>query len=153
MAKRTYKSTRKGSKRTRKTSRGKRTRKTSRGKRTRKVSKRSRRCPKGKVLSRKVLKNGKLSKVGKCIDKVAPYKPSAEALKESGEDLYEFNLPALGFRIKKSRKGSRKSHRKGSRKHSRKGSKRHSKRKVSKRKASKRKSSRKGSKRRHSKRH
>jgi hypothetical protein len=106
---------RKGSKRTMK----KGSRKGS--KKSRKGSKKSKKCPTGTRKSYKRLANGKLSKTALCLpfSGKAAAKTYERAEGEQGsyaED--EFNLPALGFRIKrKSRRGSRKTHR---RRHSRK---------------------------------
>jgi len=115
----------------------------------------SKKCPNGQVRTYKKLASGKLAK-GKCMRK--PFGPKKAVAEEArAEDDYsgdlEFNLPALGFRIKKGRKASKKSYRKKASKKSRKGSKKSrksSKRKASK-KVSKRKSSKKASKRKASK--
>ena len=96
----------------------------------------------------KRLASGKLGK-HKCIPKTMVSKKEEMKEEEVVPD-YEFNLPALGFRIKKGRKGSKKS-RKGSKK-SRKGSKKSRKGSKKSRKASKKsrkasKKAKKGSKR------
>jgi hypothetical protein len=71
-------------------------------------------CPKGQVKSYKRLASGKLSKRGVCVPKTV--KASTPVEEEAGD--YEFNLPALGYRIRrrsgrKSRRHSkRRSHRK-----------------------------------------
>jgi hypothetical protein len=138
MAKRTYKGS-------------KRTRKTSRGKKSRKVSKRSKRCPKGQVMSyRKSSRTGKLKKSG-CIPKPFQGTPKKREIMTDEEIFSDFVNP-FEQRIKKrsvrksgrksrgkkslktsrgkrTRKSGRKSHKKSKRsrrgKKSRKGSKRH----------------------------
>ena len=115
---------RKGSKRTMKKGSRKGSRKGSKKSRkgSKRGSKKSKKCPKGTRKSYKRLANGKLSKTALCLpwSGKAAAKTYERAEGEQGsyaED--EFNLPALGFRIK--RRGSRKTHRRRhSRKHSRK---------------------------------
>ncbi len=97
-------------------------------KKSRKGSKKSKRCPPGTRKSYKKLANGKLSKTSLCLPwgRKTTTAASAGSKYERAEgepgaydDTLDFNLPALGFRIK--RRGSRKSHRRRhSRKHSRK---------------------------------
>jgi len=115
------KGSRKGSKKSRKGSKKSR-------KGSKRGSKKSKRCPPGTRKSYKKLANGKLSKTSLCLPwgRKTTTAASAGSKYERAEgepgaydDTLDFNLPALGFRIK--RRGSRKSHRRRhSRKHSRK---------------------------------
>jgi len=112
------KGSRKGSKKSRKGSK----------KGSRKGSKKSKRCPPGTRKSYKKLASGKLSKTALCLPfgrkTTTAAKAGSKYEREEGEpgaydDTLDFNLPALGFRVKRrgSRRGSRKTHR---RRHSRK---------------------------------
>jgi hypothetical protein len=113
---------RKGSKRTMKKGSRKGSKKSRKG--SKRGSKKSKKCPKGTRKSYKRLANGKLSKTALCLpfSGKAAAKTYERAEGEQGsyaED--EFNLPALGFRIKrKSRRGSRKTRKTHRRRHSRK---------------------------------
>ena len=89
-------------------------------------SKKSKKCPPGTRKSFKKLASGRLSKRSICLPwgKKTTSAASAGSKYEEGEpgaydDTLDFNLPALGFRVKRrgSRRGSRKTHR---RRHSRK---------------------------------
>ena len=110
MAKRSYR--KKSGKRSKRS-----TRKTS-GRRTKRRSgRKSKKCPKGQVTSYRKLANGKIGKKV-CVPKpfgAAKAAYTAPAAQE--EPDYEFNLPALGYRIKK--RSAKRSGRKSRRRHSR----------------------------------
>jgi hypothetical protein len=87
-----------------------------------KGSKKSKKCPPGTRKSYKKLASGKLSKKALCLPfgrKAAPMRLEREEGEPGNYAEDEFNLPALGFRVKRrgSRRGTRKTHR---RRHSRK---------------------------------
>jgi hypothetical protein len=104
----------------------------SRGRKSRgkKSGRKSKKCPKGQVGSFRKLANGRMGKKV-CVPKpfgaakstytapayAAPASPTPAELKASGEDMYDFNLTALGYRIKN--RSGRKSRRNSRRRHSR----------------------------------
>ncbi len=108
-------------------SRGKKSRGKKSGKRS---GRKTKKCPKGQVGSFRKLANGKMGKKV-CVPKpfgaakstytapayTAPAKATPAELKASGEDMYDFNLTALGYRIKN--RSGRKSRRNSRRRHSR----------------------------------
>ena len=117
------KGSRKGSKRGPKKGSRKGSKKSRKGsKKSRKGSKKSKKCPPGTRKSYKKLASGKLSKTALCLPfgrKAAPMRLEREEGEPGNYAEDEFNLPALGFRVKRrgSRRGTRKTHR---RRHSRK---------------------------------
>jgi hypothetical protein len=93
---------------------GRKTAKRSGRKTAKRSGRKSKRCPKGQVGSFRKLANGKMGKKI-CVPKPFGTAKVAPAVQEEAGD-FEFNLPALGYRIKK--RSAKRSGRK-SRRHSR----------------------------------